>query len=410
MGSLRFASGSLCNLLARARSVTFSSAASGYPGTNAFGGDVGKPWISAGGATETIDVDLVPDLYGDMEAFPTGWTSNHSGTGAGAIDSVNYSAGAASAKLQAGASGVAQYYRDATVAAGEEQRLVAKLRITSGSGTVRVRVQNRQTGRYLTSAGEWQDSATDVFTSTTTGSWDSKALTFTVETLPIAITDQVTLRTYIRCTDNCTANVDQLHRWPTWDVASLHGHNADASQAIAVYGGDTTASNLVATLTRPPARPSCYVRASSRQTYRFVQILLPGQNVAAFYAGEAVLWQSKVPTYSWQTLTRTLKPLQIRSETGSGWTSVRRLGTAPRSLDMAFQSTSVATYDELFSELWTRTREGVDPVIMIPDDDLVEVVYGRVAGAPAITTPMACSDVVDFRLQLDEDGFPTVGL
>lgn len=416
MGDIRFTSGELLNILGRARSVTSSAVEADHPLVNAIDGLVGKPVIAADGSlTFAIEADLSPDLYGDFEdwtaAVPAGWTADHSGTGAGDEDAVNFHAGVASAALEAGASGVSQYYIDRVVPSGEEQRLTARLKITSGAGTVRVRLQCLQTRRWLTSAGLWQDSATDYFTSTETGSWEAKALTASIEAFSVTGVDKVTIRQFIRCTDNCTANVDALHIVPTWDVVSIHGHNADASQAVAVSGGDTSpATNLVATGAQPPARPAFFLRASARQTYRFIKILFPAENVAQLHAGEVVLWQSKVPTKGWIAAPCTRNPYQTRSMTRSGRQSGVQEGQATRAYELTVMPTTIAEDHEFAGEMIVRTEDGRHAMVLIPDDALVAVIYGRVPADPHASTPSAQSEVRDYVIKVVEDGLPTVGL
>jgi len=415
MGDIRFTSGELLNILARARSVSGSSTESAHRPSNAANGLVGKPVIFAGGLTESIEADLAPDLYGDFEtwtaAVPAGWTADHSGTGAGAADAVNFHAGAASAALEAGASGVSQYYIDRVVPSGEEQRLTARLKITSGAGTVRIRLQCLQTRRWLSSAGAWQAAATDYFTSSETGSWEAKALTASIEAYSVTGVDKVTIRQFIRCTDDCTANVDALHIVPTWDVVSIHGHNADASQAVAVYGGDTApASNLVATGTQPPARPAFFVRASARQTYRFIKILFPAENVAQLHLGEVALWQSRTVSKGWTAAPCTRTPYQTRSMTRAGRQSGVQEGQATRAYELTLMPTTNAEDAQMFGEMIARTADGLHALVLIPDDAETPVIYGRVPAEPHVSTPRAATTIKDYTIKVVEDGLPTVGL
>ena len=295
MGDIRFNAGELLNILARANSVTSSSVESDHPISAAVDGHVGKPVVFAGGATESIEADLSPDLYGDFEtwsgAVPAGWTADHDG-GSGAADAVTFFSGTKSAALDVPGPHpkTARFYIDRVLPAGEEQRFIAQMR-TDGLGTARIAVQCLQTRRWLAPGGTWQDAATDVFTSSVSGSWDAKALTATIEDFATTGVDQVTIRQYIYASSTpgvaFVANFDAVHIFPTWDVASFHGHNADASQAVAVYGGDSSpAATLVATGTQPAERPAFYVLASARQTYRYVKILFPAENVEQLHLGE----------------------------------------------------------------------------------------------------------------------------
>jgi len=415
MGDIRFTSGELLNLLGQARSVTSSSVESGHPLANAIDGLAGKPVIFAGGLTESIEADLAPDLYGDFEgwtgAVPNGWTADHSGTGAGDEDTVNFYAGAASAKLEAGASGVAQYYIDREMPSGQEVHLTGQLRITAGAGSVRVGLQCLQTRRWLNTAGIWQDSETGYFRSTVTASWDAKALTASIEAYSVTGVDKVTIRQVIKSSDDCTANVDALHIVPTWDVVSIHGHNADASQAVAVYGGDTApASNLVATGTQPPARPAFFVRASARQTYRFIKILFPAENVVQLHAGEVVLWQSRTVSKGWTAAPCTRTPYQTRSMTRAGRQSGVQEGRATRAYELTLMPTTNAEDAQLFGEMIARTEDGLRALVLIPDDSETAVIYGRVPAEPHLSTPRAATTIKDYTIKVVEDGLPTVGL
>lgn len=415
MGHIRLSSGELLNLLARANSLTSSTTETAHDIDYAVDGDAGRPVIFAGATTEVIEADLSPDLYGDFEvwdgAVPEGFTAAHTGTGAGALDSVTFFAGAKSAALQAGASGVAQYYVDRELPAGEEQTFTAQLQISSGAGTVNVYVQCLQTRRYLNSAGAWQAARTPLFSSTSAGAWDAKTLVASLEGYAVTGVDTVTIRQTIECSDNCTANVDALHIVPSWDVLAIIGHNADASQAIDVYGGATApATNLVATGSQPPASPSCYIMAPDRQTYRYVKILFPAENVEQLHIGEIVLAQLITPGQGWLAIERTRTPLQVRSGTLAGRPSGVRTGVATRTYKLDLMPTTDAQDVELEGEMMLRTLDGMTQVLLIPDDARPDVILGRVPAEPKVSTPEPLSDVRKYSVTVVEDGLPNVGL
>lgn len=414
MGHIRLSSGALLNLLARANSLTSSTTETAHDIDYAVDGDAGRPVVFAGGTTETIEADLSPDLYGDFEvwdgAVPAGFNAAHSGSGVGALDSVTFFAGAKSAALQAGASGVAAYYIDRQLPAGEEQTFTGQLQISSGAGTVHVYLQCLQTRRYLNSAGAWQAAETPLFSSSSAGAWDAKTLVASLEDYAATGVDTVTIRQTIKCSDNCTANVDALHIVPSWDVLAIIGHNADASQAIEVYGGSTApASNLVETGSQPPAAPSCYILAPARQTYRYVKIVFPAENVEQLHIGEVVLAQLITPGQGWLAIERTRTPLQVRSGTIAGRPGGVRTGVATRSYKLDLMPTTDAEDVELEGEMMLRTLDGMTQVLLIPDDGKPDVILGRVPPDPKVSTPEPLSAIRKYSLVIVEDGLPNVG-
>ncbi len=85
------------------------------------------------------------------------------------------------------------------------------------------------------------------------------------------------------------------------------------------------------------------------------------------------------------------------------------MGIAPRTYDLDLQAVDDATDTELFGELWTRTDEGVKPLVLVPDSDRTEMIYGRVNEKPVVSKPITASLIRVFTITVVEDGLPTVG-
>lgn len=413
MGSLRFASGELVNVLSTARSITASSAESTGPASNVADGLPGRPWISTGNSTESLVADLVEDLYGDMEAFPAGWTNDSSADLSATSSGGSYSGtnhGLMNPSI--GAEGLCHI--DRVIPSGDEAKIVAAIRMDSGTGTAFVRAQCLETRQWLVPSGAtyvWQSSQGYLF-STTSSSWQAKSAVFTAPDLPDTGVDTVTIRVYLGITaaSSGTAGFDAVHLWRTWDVVSIHGHNSDASQAIEVYSDDnSTPTTLVATATAPMSRPAGYVRTTSRQTGRYVKIKWPSENVAAVFAGEVCLWQSRTPSEGWTAQRQTRTPVQVRTVLRTGAPAVVRLAPATRAYSLDFTAVDADGFAEVFDELVIRTKEGVHQVLLIPDDDNPEVILGRVSGEPSQLTPTVGSTVTNYSITIVEDGLPTVG-
>jgi len=272
-------------------------------------------------------------------------------------------------------------YQDVVVRPGEELNFFGAAK--GGTGDAHVRIRNRQTGKWLDGAdGSWDASVIDVFDETASASWETKALTFTVESLEICKEDTVTLRVYLRASGSGTAKFDQIELWPSVNWASIHGHNIPPFITPTLQRSDDGSSwTTESTITL--MRDSFYVALSTLESHRYWRILFDGQpdTGTLMYVGEIVLGQYfellHNPQYgggiSWNDR-------QTRNESDIGDEFIQLHGRVPqRALSFTFGFKTDQEYEQFRDLIFRRSRGGVYPIVIAPYDlDPDVVIMGRI--------------------------------
>lgn len=384
---MRFVAGALMNFVEGAAAVTPSATADTrfpitrlYDGLSslifAFGSLTTDPYV-------TVDMDRLGGL-GGFETFaggsggaPTGWTEANTGTGSVIQETSTVHGGSSAAELDGGASGVGLIYREWTARAGQRFTLDAWLR-GNGTQTARIRIQNRQTGKYLTSGGAWQTAAIDCATRAT-ASYAQSVLAFQVESWTLCQASTVTMRVSILCNENGAVFVDDVFVYPTVNVLSLHGHNVAPLNVVELHSStDAFASNDVTEATLTPLQGRFYSYLSSPIAKRHLRLKFVGTNPAIIYAAEMIASYLEQATQGpeWGIEQKAVES-QIRNESETGDVTVHARGPHERvMLKLAFVAKTEAAYKELRNEIVRRCRGGIYPALIVPIDDEDLIVLG----------------------------------
>jgi len=155
-----------------------------------------------GANQETRTVDGFDTLW--LQA-PDGWTKVVTGDGTITNETAVYQAGGHCVRMDVTLTGTNALYADFTVWAGSSLTISVYTYATFTSAG-RVSVQNRDTGNFLTSAGGWQPTSAEVFSSPAGIAFVLKTLTFDVEDAPAGGAPTYTLRVKLH-QDSVTATV-----------------------------------------------------------------------------------------------------------------------------------------------------------------------------------------------------------
>lgn len=332
----------------------------------------------------TIDVDLNEIPGGDFETAgdETHWTVL--GTGALSREAGAAKDGSFGLRLTPVTS-YALAVLDVVVRAGEELHFKGSVK-----GTVsKLYIRNRQTGKFLQSGGTWAAPSVDdgditnagTPLASSTGSWASADLAFTVENLATCQRDTVTLRVYLY-TSSGALDADSIFLWPKVNWCSVHGHNVSPFVTPTLQSSsDGAAWTTRETMTLRP--DSFYVAASSLYDYRYWRLLLDGypDSSELTYLGEWVLGQAyspaRKPSYGGAI---TFLERQNRLGTAGGDEWVYQYGARPqRSLSLAFGFRNDAEYVEFRDVFFRGSRGGANHLVIAPIDlDDSVVILGRI--------------------------------
>jgi hypothetical protein len=371
---VRYLAGQYLNAVARGV-VTVSDADALFPQTNLYDGLPGQQFkFGTNGADRAVTVDLnIVANPGFETSTLASWTSSSTGTGTTAEELAIFHAGAKALKMGGGAAGVGSRYQDLIVRSGERRQLDCWLR-GDAAVSARVRVQNLQTGKYLTSAGAWDAAAQDVG-SQLAAAWAQVTRSYTVESYDTCQALTVTLRITLLCNQNGFGYADDVTDYPTLNFCGIFGHNVApvvAPQFRSSTDNFGAVDTLEATLT--PYQPTCFAYLSTPFTRRYARLKLSGTNVATPYLGELVLGYAedavtaRAVEYDEALRLAQLRTIErsyvLRSKTSRQWQlPFRRHGTA-------------ATSER--KEIFDRTAGGSIPLVLIPTNAGTDVAYGRI--------------------------------
>lgn len=299
-------------------------------------------------------------------------------------EAVIVNAGAKALKLTtaAVASKKASSYWDVpNVRAGARWNWTVALR-GDGTRTARFRILNRQTGKYWTGAA-WSAVATDLATKTA-AAWETFSGVLAVEAFnPAAnVPALVTLRLILLATDATAgaAYADDCYAWPSWDFASVHGHQGTEGLTCELLSDDNAAfSSPTSQATPTIAQPTFYAKLAAPCDERYARLKLAGTPLAAVELGELVFGQAlslqTAPTMGYE-IREVEADIYAETVTGDGAAFVQTYH--PRhALALRFGHQTRAAYLDARHETWRRSRGRRIPLVVVPDDSIAEAFLAR---------------------------------
>lgn len=384
--SLYVLAGPLMNAVARAGAdpTLVPTADTDFPAANLRDGRANLPtfWSSTTDeCTATVDLSMLADP--GFETSTTEWTCD---AGLAFVSSTKYVyAGTYSGELtSSGTTGTA--YRDFSVRPGETLKLAWALYSPTTSAYVTIAVQNRHTGKYLTSGGTWTASSTTVDVQTA-ASWDTGSVTFDVEAISSVLVEPCTLRVSvgINGTDS-SVYVDNVVLSPAVDFCSVHGHNF-GGVSPRLQSADSTAL-FTTRETMTPQRDSFYCVLAAPRYERYWRLYLAGTPAETPYVGEWVLGQATAlgqrPQYGGE-LELAETQSRIVGPAGQQWI-YSRSASPLRRIGLEFLYETEANYVEARDAFYRSNRGGYHPCVVAPADmDAGLVVLGRIGEKYAVT-------------------------
>ncbi|HET9693060.1 MAG TPA: carbohydrate binding domain-containing protein [Steroidobacteraceae bacterium] len=349
-----------------------------FPEANLFDNIPAKPFRFTSAAADVImkkDINALTNPGFETSTL-SGWTSGNTGTGTSTETTTagEFRSGAKACEMTGtNSSNYGARYQEITVYAGEAWKLDAWARAI-GSGTARIYIQNRSTGKYLTTGSAWQSASTWAATTSST-SYTNLTNTFTIESFEAAQQDEMTLRITLYCEAGNVAFDDCL-MLPGVNMTAVAGHNCGPISPVLASSDDDSAytTRLSPTL----RRPTFYSSESTTRYHRYWRLTYTGTNLSPIYVGEWFLGRGVSPSaaqeYGWTT---NWSYRQVRHETAGGETY--RYGISPepvRTYELTIQSTSDTERQEVINDMFRVTRGGEMPLLLVPYDGEPEVVIG----------------------------------
>ncbi len=394
MGLLRVLAGQKHNVLERG-TVTVSSSNALYPPSWLWDGRPSNDCrFAAAGLNDHITVDTCLTQDPGFESWldfttPEKWTPTTTGGAAverapvPAPDSGTYACKLSSPAINPGNAQVEQV-REAR--AGETLYALARARTDFPPGEfIHLYCQNQKTKRWLQPGAVWAASELPFLSQALGSTYQTLAAPIVVEGMDVCLTDLVPLRFIAKYEGQAYDGgvlIDNFQVLPAIDLASIHGHNLDASIAVELRSTNDPAwatSTLRATLaTRVPAFYG--LLGSPVWTDRYWRVLFAGTNLAPIEIGECVLGLSRAltrrPNYGHEL--KDLYP-DVATETPAGELYVAPLSRWPRRVWASqFRFDSEASAQEQLREVYRRCQGRRFPLVVVPDDAKPEVLLGRI--------------------------------
>lgn len=386
--STLYSAGEHLNHLARALSVAASSANANFPIANLFDGYPGVPFrFNAAGADDAITVDNALWSGGGFEGASLsadGWTA----TGTAAKSTAQHYVGAASCLCADGDTA----YRDVIVRAGGTYTVSARARAASGTPSAIVYIQNRDTGKFWTGTA-WSASPTAALDGVPAADWTTwygavGVATFAVESAALCLGPLTTLGITVGSFDGAGSYFDEVAIWPRVSLLHVAGHNIDPAIAVQLRSS-TDAFGAVDTLegTATKQRDAfAMALTSGNRDRRYWRVKFSGTNSAAIELGELILTE-------YRTLSTAARyPLRISylERQSRAFGTAYSLSQRPeRTLDLEYEHSTLADYQEMRDELLFRVRGRLYPIVIIPDDQVDSdiAVYGTCESAWEVARP-----------------------
>lgn len=334
------------------------------------------------GTQSLITADLNQVTNGDFESWssddPVGWTVEEAGAAdvtetqvAGEVNN-----GTSAAELVSDGVDTARVYQDFEALSGGTYTVKVALR-GDGSASLRFRVQNLQTGRWLNSSLNWVDTQANTETRSATG-YAVATNVFTVEAFSVTKAHKCTLRIQAVNEQNGSAFVDDVEFWPSWDLAAVLGWSEIPDVVpvkLQTSTDDFSSTNLDETMTK--ARPSFYHEMASRSDDRYVRLNIDGETLAKPVIGELFIGLKRDLSRG-QRMAYSFEPRVPRVVQSKLFGDEREALSRDESLRYAFRfGHTTSEYEEFRDQIWRRSKFGADRVLVIPDDTRSEVHMGR---------------------------------
>jgi len=404
MASLLYAAGAKYNLLERG-TITLSGTPDPIFGVSGLtDGRPSKPMRFSGLSTVesvSVDMDAFEDT-GDFEessGFPVGWTAATAGTSTVTRTTTagEFHAGTAAAKLTGGDSG-ASISKTIEVRAGERRRLDVWLKLADAADTLRIKIKNNRTGRYLDTGLDWGASVLSAYVHTGTTTYTHVTFAYTVESLfKCGMIDLPTLTFTFSVGANDIGFVDVAADWPDVDLVACFGLRIDDRCTVnwetkasgGAYGNSVLAGDADDGFLTDQ-KPNLYlyrdISLFGGVHQRFHRVEFDNDTVAPLEAreiGELVLCQvsTLARTYDWSVELITMEE-DIASESGDGDLQVYiKMRWPRRALGLQWKFLSDAQMREARDDLWGRARGRRYPLLIVPDDTANLVMLMRENGA-----------------------------
>jgi hypothetical protein len=394
--------GRLANMLQRG-TVTPGSEDADFPVEEVFDNDPGTVFSGFPVAEDSVDpvLTLDGDIGGGDGSFeaafvdgaPVGWVDASTVDGALVQDTVVFSDGAASLRIEtpATANSLGVAYKDYTVRAGEVLRIhLMALGDTSngGSSALHASLQDLDTGQFLNSSLEWQDSSANflVDSSDAFAEFDEEITVSPMSYWPKPIRR---LRLKFTCVIVTSGDqevwVDEVFIIPAYDTLSMFGHNLRPAFDVEWFTGDTIVGLTEAASFRPTS-DKFYHRLTMYRTHRYQRIFV-GPSTEALWIGEMVIGRGYHFTRTAASPILTTH-IDHRAEVPKlmGGRVTRGLARSPRHVKtLAFQFDDVpetaesGVWREWHDEIFLRSLGG-HPAVVVPTTDRDEVLFGHLSG------------------------------
>ena len=427
MPNVLYVAGEKFNVLERSSLVVFivGDQVALFPLSNAYAGRPSRPaqFEPHESGVFRFRADTNQLANDDFETWPlTTWTVDELG-GTGTVEQTmvgaEVHAGTSAAKLTGGDNGV-RVYQDITARSGEKRRIDAWLVGDGTANGVGIRIQNLRTGRYLTSAGAWQTTATNCL-SRTTATYGQVNLSYTVESFTRCHSDLVTLRVEVIALATVEVFADDVRDWPAVDMLSLHGVNLEDCTTIAwstsddgsTFGDTVTLGDAAAGFSADQRPTMYYKRASTVQDKPWHDLHFVGSTALAFTPeiGQIILAQvaTAARNYDWRSELQ-LRHERITNETGAGDRHVyRRTRWPSRVFGANWQFTTDAEMRESRDDLFSRAGGDALNVLLVPDDSQNVVLLGRIDHTWSVQRAFT-SHYTEHQMSLAELPFAPVAL
>lgn len=422
--SIYFLAGREANVIESAELRTVSSEDSDFPKERAydrFPGSVFKhAEIDPGSSEEdaTYDIDLNRLLNGGFEDWsvtvvPDNWIDISTGTGAASQNQAVEVEGSSCLELDGdGGSNVAKLYLDVSVLSGWKCTVDIRLR-GNGADAIIVVIQCLETGQSLNSVGAWADIPLTTFRSRSTGSFGAAdPITFTMPEISDAQKHLLTLR-FIISTQGANVYADAAYLFPWVDFASVHGHNINIGGAAIVFKvqhDSDSAYGSPTTQTMTIAHPSFY-KVFTQVGERYWRFLADGKNILQGKYGELVLgqYQTLLPDFQAGAKVAFNQPKTIVTALNTQTYITAHTDDLQREYMLSFRAITEAQKDLLRQEIYVRTRGGADPLILVPDSNNEDVIYGKLIDENWSYTRLPygseAKGIYDYSIRVKEDPF-----
>ncbi len=381
--SLLVLTGQRYNVLPYIEEVAVSDEDSEFPKENLHSGRPSRKFkAGSNSADRYVRWKANKALNGSFETSTLdGFTSSLTGTASavqtttgGEFDATD--GGTKAAKLTGG-SGVAELYRDYTLRSGRRIQINAMLRGNTTS-TARLRVLNRNTGKYLHSDGTWGASA-DLFTESGT-SFVAKTLNAQLEDYLTCQEGEVTIRIICRVEEASFGCFDAIQIIPAINFLGIFGSNLSKVVIPTWQYDEDSAFGSPTTIATPTLyRPAFYSYQSSPVYKLHQRLLISGTNLATPIVGELVVGYAETLRRDQSLgMEMTYEKNRSKSESQGGDVFVMSNQSFSRlTLGLKFTMPVAADLEEARQEVAFRSPDEGNPFVVVPDSNRHEAIHGR---------------------------------